>query len=88
MKGRGRKLSKIYGIYVVGGGNGWTGKFAIPPKTIAAVTPDKGAINFKIFVTDEDGMKSFVSGQNALMKPIHDECIESTQLWDLSEVSL
>ena len=39
-------------------------------------------------VTDEDGMKSFVSGRNALMKPIYDECIESTQLWDLSEVSL
>ena len=64
------------------------GKFAIPPKTIAAVTPDKGAIMFKVFVTDEDGMKSFVSGENALMKPIRDVCIESTQLWDLSEVSL
>ena len=64
------------------------GRFAIPPKTIAAVTPDKGAVMFKVFVTDEDGMKSFVSGENALMKPIFEECIESTQLWDLSEVSL
>ncbi len=63
-------------------------KFAIPPKTIVAVTPDKSALMFKVFVTDEDGMKNFVSGENALMKPIHDECIESTQLWDLSEVSL
>ena len=44
------------------------GKFAIPPKTIAAVTPDKGAIMFKVFVTNEDGMKSFVSGKNAELK--------------------
>ena len=44
--------------------------------------------NVQGFVTDEDGMKSFVSGKNALMKPIYDECIESTQLWDLSEISL
>ena len=64
------------------------GKFAIPPKTIAAITPDKSALMFKVFVTDEDGMKSFVSGDNALMKPIYNECIESTQLWDLKEVSL
>ena len=63
-------------------------KFAIPIKTIGAITPDKGALMFKVFVTDEDGMKSFVSGDNVLMKPIYDECIESTQLWDLTEVSL
>jgi hypothetical protein len=64
------------------------GKFAIPPKTIAAVTPDKGSLMFKVFVTDEDGMKSFVSGKNSLMRPIYDECIDYAQLWDLSEVNL
>tara|TARA_B100001057_G_scaffold385174_1_gene391855 strand:+ start:906 stop:1202 length:297 start_codon:yes stop_codon:yes gene_type:complete len=64
------------------------GKFAIPPKTIAAVTPDKGTLMFKVFVTDEDGMKSFVFGKNALMRPIYEECIENAQLWDLSEVRL
>tara|TARA_B100001093_G_C26300367_1_gene789112 strand:- start:2 stop:298 length:297 start_codon:yes stop_codon:yes gene_type:complete len=64
------------------------GKFAIPPKTVAAVTPNKDALMFKVFVTDEDGMKSFVSGKNSLISPIYDECIESAQLWDLSEVSL
>ena len=26
------------------------GKFAIPPKTIAAVTPDKGALMFKVLL--------------------------------------
>ena len=52
-------------------------KFVIPPKTIAAATSDEGALMFKVFVTDEDSMKNFVSGKNALMKPIYDECIES-----------
>ena len=63
-------------------------KFAIPSKTIGTVTPDKTAVMFKVFVTDKDGMVNFVSGKNSAMKPIYDECIESVQLWDLSEVEL
>ena len=63
-------------------------KFAIPAKTIGTVTPDKSAVMFKVFVTDKDGMMDFVSGKNLAMKPIYDECIESVQLWDLSEVEL
>ena len=63
-------------------------KFAIPSKTIGAVTPDKSAIMFKVFVTDKDGMMEFISGKNASMKATYDECIESVQLWDLSEVDL
>ena len=43
---------------------------------------------FKVFVTDKDGMMDFVSGKNPAIKPTHDECIESVQLWDLSEVEL
>ena len=35
-----------------------------------------------------DGMMDFVSGKNPSMKPTYDECIESVQLWDLSEVEL
>ena len=63
-------------------------KFAIPSKTIGTVAPDKSAVMFKVFVTDKDGMMNFVSGKNSAMKPIYDECIESVQLWDLSEVTL
>ena len=63
-------------------------KFAIPSKTIGTVTPDKAAVMFKVFVTDKDGMVNFCSGKNSAMKPIYDECIESIQLWDLSEVEL
>ena len=64
------------------------GKFAIPSKTIGTVTPDKSAVMFKVFVTDKNGMMDFVSGKNPTIKPTHDECIESVQLWDLSEVKL
>ena len=63
-------------------------KFAIPSKTIGTVTPDKGTVMFKVFVTDKDGMMDFVSGKNPAIKPTYDECIESVQLWDLSEVKL
>ena len=62
--------------------------FAIPSKTIGAVTPDKNAVMFKVFVTDKDGMMDFMSGKNPAIKPTFDECIESVQLWDLSEVKL
>ena len=34
-------------------------KFAIPAKTLGAVTPDKSAVMFKVFVTDKDGMIDF-----------------------------
>jgi hypothetical protein len=64
------------------------GKFAISSKTIGAVTPDKSAVMFKVFVTDKNGMMDFVSGKNPAIKATYDECIESVQLWDLSEVEL
>jgi hypothetical protein len=62
--------------------------FAIPSKTIGTVTPDKSAVMFKVFVTDKDGMMDFASGKNPAIKPTYDECIESAQLWNLSEVEL
>ena len=63
-------------------------KFAIPSKTIGTVTPDKSAVMFKVFVTDKNGMMDFVSGKNPAIKSTYDECIESVQLWGLSEVKL
>jgi hypothetical protein len=33
-------------------------------------------------------MKDFVTGRNPAMKPIYDECIDSMQLFELSEIDL
>ena len=63
-------------------------KFAIPAKTIGTVTPDKSGVEFKVFVADKAGMTDFLSVKNLSIKPTHDECVESGQLWDLSEVGL
>ena len=82
------KFSKFMGWMQSDEGMAERSKFAIPAKTIGTVTPDKSAVMFKVFVTDKDGMVNFVSGKNSAMKPIYDECIESVQLWDLSEVKL
>ena len=41
---------------------------------------------FKVFVADKNGKTGFVSGKNPAIKPTYDGCIESVQLWDLSEV--
>ena len=61
-------------------------KFAIPAKTVGTVAPDKSAVMFKVFVTDHDGMVNFCSGKNPAMKSTYDECVDSVQLWDLSEI--
>jgi hypothetical protein len=43
---------------------------------------------FKVHVHDEEAMKDFVTGRNPAMKPIYDECIDSMQLFELSEVDI
>ena len=63
-------------------------KFAHPEKTIASVTPDKSAVMFKVFVYDEAGMINFVSGKNEIVKPIYDECIEVSMLYDCTTVNM
>ena len=63
-------------------------KIAHVEKTVASITPDKSAVMFKISVHNEEGMKKFVTGQNPVGKPIFDECVESTQVWELSKVNL
>ena len=63
-------------------------KIADVTKTVAAVTPDKSAVMFKISVHNEAAMKEFVSGKNPVMKPIFDECVESIQVWELSPVKI
>ena len=82
------KFSKFMGWMQSDEGLAERSKFAIPSKTIGTVTPDKSAVMFKVVVTDKDGMMDFVSGNNPVIKSVYDECIESVQLWDLSEVNL
>ena len=82
------KFSKFIGWMQSDEGMAERSKFAIPSKTIGTVTRDKSAVMFKVFVTDKRGMMDFVSGKNPAIKPTHDECIESVQLWDLSEVKI
>ena len=50
--------------------------------------PDKTGMLFKVTVHNEAGMKEFVSGNNPTAKAIYAECIESAQLWEMSEISL
>ncbi len=61
---------------------------AYPEKTIGAMKPDKTGMLFKVTVHNEQGMKEFVSGNNPTAKAIYEECIESAQLWEMSEVKL
>tara|TARA_B100001971_G_scaffold150976_1_gene140077 strand:- start:166 stop:399 length:234 start_codon:yes stop_codon:yes gene_type:complete len=57
-------------------------------KTVPAVAPDKSCVMFKISVDNEEGMKEFVSGNNPIIKPTYDECIESIQVWELNPMEV
>lgn len=59
-------------------------KIADVTKTVAAVTPDKGAVMFKITVHNEQALRDFLSGKNPVSKPIFDECVASAQVWELT----
>jgi|TARA_Y100000310_G_scaffold163438_1_gene163259 hypothetical protein len=61
-------------------------KVADVTKTVAAVTPDKSAVMFKISVHNEEALKAFLNGSNPVSKPILDEVMESYQIYDLSKV--
>ena len=63
-------------------------KIAHVEKTVAAITPDKSAVMFKISVHNEAAMKEFISGKNPVMKPIFDECVANIQIWELSPVKI
>ena len=82
------KLEKFMGWMQSDEGMAERKKIAHVEKTVAAVTPDKSAMMFKIFVHNEVAMKEFVSGKNPVMKPIFDECVESIHLWELSPVKI
>ena len=57
-------------------------------KTVPGILPDKSGIMFKVHVHNEEGMMALVNGTNPVMKPIYDECIQSIELFELTQVSL
>ena len=63
-------------------------KVAHVEKTVPGIVPDKSGVMFVVHVHDEAAMKDFVTGRNPAMKPIYDECIDSMQLFELSEVDI
>ena len=82
------KFEKFMGFMQSDAGMAERKKVADVTKTVAAVTPDKSAVMFKISVHNEESMKKFVTGQNPVAKPIYDECVESIQVWELSPVKI
>ncbi len=82
------KMEKFMGWMQSDEGMAERKKIADVTKTVAAVTPDKSAVMFKISVHNEEALRKFVTGQNPVGKPIYDECVESIQVWELSPVKI
>ena len=60
-------------------------KVAVVEKTVASVTPDKSAVMFKIFCTDEAALHKFIEGTE-VSKPVMDEVLGSYTIYDLTKV--
>ena len=82
------KFEKFMGFMQSDAGMAERKKVADVTKTVAAVTPDKSAVMFKISVHNEEALRKFVTGQNPVGKPVYDECVESIQVWELSPVKI
>ena len=82
------KFDKFMGFMQSEEGMAERRKVAHVEKTVPGILPDKSGVMFKVHVHDEEAMKDFVTGRNPAMKPIYDECIDSMQLFELSEIDL
>ena len=82
------KLEKFMGWMQSDEGMTERKRIAHVEKTVAAITPNKSAVMFKISVHNEAAMKEFISGKNPVMKPIFDECVANIQIWELSPVKI
>ena len=60
-------------------------KIADLTKTLGTVSPDKGAVMFKIAVHNEDSLNSFLDGSNPVSKPIFDDVMESYEIFELNK---
>ena len=80
------KFEKFMGFMQSDAGMAERKKVADVTKTVAAVTPDKSAVMFKISVHNEEALKAFLNGSNPVSKPVFDEVMESYLIYDLSKV--
>ena len=80
------KFEKFMGFMQSDAGMVERKKIADVTKTVAAVTPDKGAVMFKISVHNEEALKAFLNGSNPVSKPVFDEVMESYQMYELNKV--
>ena len=60
-------------------------KIADLTKTLGTVSPDKGAVMFKIAVHNEDALNSFLDGSNPVSKPIFDDVMDSYEIFELNK---
>jgi len=60
-------------------------KIADLTKTLGTVSPDKSAVMFKIFCTDEAALHKFIEGTE-VSKPVMDEVLGSYTIYDLTKV--
>ena len=60
-------------------------KIADLTKTLGTVSPDKGAVMFKIAVHNEDALNSFLDGSNPVSKPIFNDVMESYEIFELNK---
>ena len=77
------KFEKFMGFMQSDKGMDERKKVADVTKTIGAVSPDKKAVMFKIFVHNIDAMHAFVDGSNPVTKPVWDEVMESFEIFEL-----
>ena len=80
------KFEKLMGFMQSDAGMAERKKVADVTKTLGAVSPDKKAVMFKIFVHNIDAMHAFVDGSNPVSKPVWDEVMESFELYELKKV--
>ena len=79
------KFEKFMGFMQSPEGLAERSKVAVVEKTMASVTPDKSAVMFKIFCTDEAALIKFIEGTE-VSKPVMDEVLSSYMIYDLTKV--
>lgn len=78
------KFEKFMGFMKSEEGMNERKKIADLSKTLGTVSPDKGAVMFKIAVHNEDALNSFLDGSNPVSKPIFDDVMESYEIFELN----
>ena len=79
------KFEKFMGFMQSEEGMNERKKIADLTKTLGTISPDKGAVMFKIAVHNEDALNSFLDGSNPVSKPIFDDVMESYEIFELNK---